>query len=270
MKHEYSSLCYSSKKRLHHCWSNRRCKGWKGNSRKLENEQNRFVDRSCLNPMPVVMTKLRITQNFMAGKWIYDMVWWDHFYCFMEIAAPIYTPEGQKAHEKGYHKNLFQVSLESVSFLWSSPLIQLLTCLWYADVLPASKIQPIWFPPHAAWHRPVTRSRRSTHNLSSWQLATPLCIMWVVSFAKTMMFSSFLLFSFVFVISADSAEGEIFFSPTYEHKKRLLVFSVSSINPGEKLNGWLLTNSFCFLPYPQCLSWEGSWCCPGHVSALIN
>lgn len=168
MKHEYSSLCYSSKKRLHHCWSNRRCKGWKGNSRKLENEQNRFVDRSCLNPMPVVMTKLRITQNFMAGKWIYDMVWWDHFYCFMEIAAPIYTPEGQKAHEKGYHKNLFQVSLESVSFLWSSPLIQLLTCLWYADVLPASKIQPIWFPPHAAWHRPVTRSRRSTHNLSSW------------------------------------------------------------------------------------------------------
>ena len=42
----------------------------------------------------------------------------------MEIAAPIYTPEGQKAHEKGYHKNLFQVSLESVSFLWSSPLIQ--------------------------------------------------------------------------------------------------------------------------------------------------
>jgi len=35
--------------------------------------------------------------------------------------------------------------------------------------------------------------------------------MWVVAFAKTMMFSSFLLFSFVFVISADSAEDTHFY-----------------------------------------------------------
>jgi len=35
--------------------------------------------------------------------------------------------------------------------------------------------------------------------------------MWVVAFAKTMMFSSFLLFSSVFVISADSAEDTHFY-----------------------------------------------------------
>ena len=149
------------------------------------------------------------------------------------------------------------------------PLIEGWTCLWYAwclMYLPPKSSQS-GFPPT----QPDTvQCPDPDAVLTIWAVGAPLCIHRVASFAKTMMFSSFLLFSFVFVISADSIEGESFFSPTYEHKKRLLVFSVSSINPGEKLNGWLLTNSFCFLPYPQCLSWEGSWCCPGHVSALIN
>ena len=100
------------------------------------------------------------------------------------------------------------------------PIINLLVVRWMSYLPPKSSQSG--FPPTQPDTVHLSRSRRSTHNLSSWhscQLGTPLCIMWVVAFAKTMMFSSFLLFSFVFVISADSAEGEMFF--IFEHKERL-------------------------------------------------
>ena len=128
--------------------------------------------------------------------------------------------------------------MESVSF--SSPLIHFMTCLWYAWCLtclqnPANLVSP---------PRSLTLSTCPDPDavLTIWAVGAPLCIMWLVAFAKPMMFSSSMLLSFVFVISADSAEGEIFSLQLLNIKKEVA----------------------------QCLSWEGSWCYPGHVSALIN
>ena len=112
-----------------------------------------------------------LRKTLWHGRWSYDMVWWDHFCCFMEKAAIICTPEswGVKGPWKGLTQESPQVSPGSVSFLWHSPWSNYWLACGTPDVyVPAWKIQPIWFPPHAAWQCPVTRSRRSTHNLSSW------------------------------------------------------------------------------------------------------
>ena len=91
-----------------------------------------------------------LLKTLWQGRWIYDMVWWYNLRCFMEISAIIYTPEGQKPNENGRTKGFPPSSPENCKFLTNFTVYSLIegwTCLWYADVLPASKIQPIWFPP---------------------------------------------------------------------------------------------------------------------------